>query len=96
MDDIILRADSPQQLGEKLAQTHEKWMHTTARWMEVLLFDHKPATGLSAKEIIWRKNKSKLYHYQATSERKYRTPVLLIYALINKAYVMDLAPGFTN
>jgi len=95
MEDIILRADSPMQLGEKLAQTQEKWGHTTARWMEVLLYDHKPATGLSPKEILWRKNKSKLYHYQATTERRFQTPVLLIYALINKSYVLDLAPGFS-
>lgn len=94
-DDIMLHKDSAFQLGESLAKTSEHWMHTTARWMEVLAYDHKPPTGLSPKELLWRKNKSKLYHYHANTERKYRTPVLLIYALINKAYVLDLTPGFS-
>src|SRR5512137_3076966 len=92
-DNIIITRDSAVQLGEHLAQTGQDWMLATARWMEVLFYDHKPGTGLSPKELLWRKNESKLYHYQANTERRYRTPILLIYALINKSYVLDLAPG---
>jgi len=92
-DDIIITKGSPVEIGEQLAQTSQDWMLATARWLEVLFYDHKPGTGLSPKELLWRKNKSKLYHYQANTERKYRTPILFIYALINKSYVLDLAPG---
>ena len=92
-DDIFIKKDSAIQIGETLAKTGQDWWQSTARWLEVLAYDHKPSTGVSAKEILWRKNKSKLYHYQPTSERIYRVPVLLIYALINKPYVMDLTPG---
>lgn len=94
-EDIFISRDSEFQIGEALGQTSQEWMLATTRWLEVLVYDHKPATGLSPKELLWRKNKSKLYHYQANTERKYRTPVLFIYALINKAYVLDLAPGFS-
>ena len=94
-EDILISRDSEFQIGEALAQTSQDWMQATARWLEVLVYDHKPATGLSPKELLWRKNKSKLYHYQANTPRKYRTPILLIYALINKSYVLDLAPGFS-
>jgi polyhydroxyalkanoate synthase len=93
--DIMMHRASAFQLGESLAKTNEHWMHTTARWIEVLNYDHKPPTGLSPKDLLWRKNKSKLYHYQANTDRKYRTPILLVYALINKSYVLDLIPGYS-
>lgn len=94
-EDIFINADSEIQIGEELARTGQDWLAATARWLEVLMYDHKPGTGLSPKELLWRKNKSKLYHYQASTQRKYRTPILFIYALINKPYVLDLAPGFS-
>lgn len=92
-ENIFITKDSAFQIGEALAQTGQNWWAATARWLEVLAYDHKPSTGISPKEIIWRKNKSKLYHYQPTTDRKYRTPIMLIYALINKPYVLDLTPG---
>lgn len=52
--------------------------------------------ALSPKDIVWRKNKSKLYRYvSVNTEKKYRTPILLLYALINKPYILDLAPGIS-
>ncbi len=92
-EDILIKKDSPIQIGEALAQTGQDWWEATARWLEVLAYDHTPSTGISPKETLWRKNKSKLYHYQPNPDRLHRTPVLLIYALINKPYVLDLTPG---
>jgi polyhydroxyalkanoate synthase len=53
----------------------------------------KADTGQTPKEVIWTKNKAKLYHYQSESEKKYRVPILLIYALVNRSYILDLTPG---
>ena len=49
--------------------------------------------GLSPKEVVWTKNKARLYRYTATAPRLYQTPILIIYALINRPYILDLAPG---
>ncbi|MEN6350102.1 MAG: alpha/beta fold hydrolase [Syntrophomonas sp.] len=91
--DKIFELHSPREMGEILQQTQENWIRTTARWQEVLTYDPRPATGCSPKESVWSKNKANLYRYRSTSERKYRTPILMIYALINKPYVLDLTPG---
>ena len=50
-------------------------------------------TGQTPKEVIWTKNKAKLYHYQSETEKKYPVPILLIYALVNRSYILDLMPG---
>ena len=53
----------------------------------------KVPTGQTPKEVIWTKNKALLYHYLPQTERRHKTPLLLIYALINKPYILDLYPG---
>ena len=89
----IFQAHSPGEAGEVLQQNWEHWLKTTARWREILTYDPRPATGCSPKETIWTKNKAQLYQYQSTYERRYRIPILLVYALINRPYVLDLTPG---
>jgi polyhydroxyalkanoate synthase len=51
--------------------------------------------GLTPKEVVWSLNKSKLYRYLPTkpAEERYPVPLLLVYALINKPFIFDLAPG---
>jgi poly[(R)-3-hydroxyalkanoate] polymerase subunit PhaC len=50
-------------------------------------------TGLTPKEVVWTKNKASLYHYLPRRQHRHRTPLLLIYALINRPYILDLYPG---
>lgn len=49
--------------------------------------------GQTPKEVIWTRNKAQLYHYLPQSPRKYREPLLMIYSLMNKAFIVDLRPG---
>lgn len=61
--------------------------------MQIILEGAKAETGQTPKEIIWTKNKARLYHYIPTTEKQYPVPILLVYALINRPYVLDLMPG---
>src|SRR6266571_2144256 len=49
--------------------------------------------GVTPKELVWRKNKASLYHYQRETPATKRIPVFLILPLINRAYILDLRPG---
>jgi polyhydroxyalkanoate synthase len=51
--------------------------------------------GLTPKEEIWRLNKTRLFRYTPTRpvEQRHPIPLLLVYALINKPFIFDLAPG---
>jgi polyhydroxyalkanoate synthase len=46
-------------------------------------------------EVVWTLNKAKLYHYLPTrpAEERHPVPLLLVYALINKAFIFDFGPG---
>ena len=61
--------------------------------MRVLLEGAQADTGRTPKELIWTKNKAKLYRYEPSAEKKYPVPILMVYALINRPYVLDLLPG---
>jgi polyhydroxyalkanoate synthase len=50
-------------------------------------------TGQTPKEVVWTKNKAKLYRYEPSAEKKHPVPILMVYALINRPYVLDLLPG---
>ena len=62
-------------------------------WLHVLLAGAKVATGQTPKEVIWAKNKATLYRYVPVGESRFPVPVLLVYALIDRPFVLDLIPG---
>ena len=61
--------------------------------MRVMLEGAQADTGRTPKEVVWTKNKAKLYRYEPAAEKKYPVPILMVYALINRPYVLDLVPG---
>lgn len=61
--------------------------------IEIIVEGARVNTGQTPKEVIWTKNKAKLYHYIPVVEKVAPVPILLIYALINRPYVLDLMPG---
>lgn len=65
------------------------------RASEIMTVEAEPEVGLTPKEIIWKKNKTKLYRYITDEPKQYKTPLLMVYALINKPYILDLTPGFS-
>ncbi|HAU30729.1 MAG TPA: class III poly(R)-hydroxyalkanoic acid synthase subunit PhaC [Desulfotomaculum sp.] len=61
--------------------------------MDIIASAPSPQTGLTPKDVIWRKNKAELYRYRAVKDKVHPVPVLMLYALINKPYILDLYPG---
>jgi len=48
--------------------------------------------GQTPSETVYEANKLSLEHYEP-EERRYETPIVLVYALINRPYVLDLQPN---
>ncbi len=53
-----------------------------------------PKVGQTPRTLIWTKNKARLYRYDRPAQMplQYKTPLLIVYALINKPYILDLIP----
>ena len=49
--------------------------------------------GPSARDEVYREDKLRLYRYRALVDEPHRVPVLIVYALVNRPYIMDLQDG---
>lgn len=65
--------------------------------MSVMLEGAQADTGRTPKEVVWTKNKAKLYRYEPAAEKKYPVPILMVYALINRPYCsLTYVPGASS
>ena len=71
----------------------EDFFDKYSKGMSIVVEGAQAETGQTPKEVVWTKNKASLYHYQTEAENKHPVPILIVYALINRPYVLDLMPG---
>ena len=49
--------------------------------------------GPSPRDEVHREDKVRLYHYRTQADKPHPVPVLIVYALVNRPYIMDLQEG---
>jgi len=82
MEDATVVADQILAMGEKFSNFTK--VVTT-----------KVAIAQTPKELVWTLNKAKLYRYVPVvpKEKRHPVPLLLVFALMNRPYILDLRPG---
>lgn len=70
------------------------WLKEKQRWRGFFSVWSKdvPESAQTPRLAIWKKNKTTLWYYPAV-EKRYNTPIYLIYSLVNQPYILDLYPG---
>lgn len=48
--------------------------------------------GQTPSEVVYTENKLELLHYESQTDEQSDVPILIIYALINKPFILDLQP----
>ena len=48
--------------------------------------------GETPREVVYEENKLRLLHYESRTEEQHEVPILVVYALINRPYILDLQP----
>lgn len=77
------------QLIENLAGSRERILKAK----DVLLGPLNTEIATTPYEVVYEEDRIKLKHYTTTSPLKIKTPVLIVYALINRETMLDLQPG---
>ena len=54
---------------------------------------HLPEVGKTPRGVIWEKSRAKVYRYEPARKKVHPVPVLLVYALILRPYILDLVPN---
>lgn len=70
-----------------LEKEKQRWKGFFSVWNS-----EEPASGQSNRIAVWKKNKATLWYYPAEN-KKFKTPVYLIYSLVNQPFILDLLPG---
>ena len=74
----------------------DRWSFSPGRAVtrQLMEMDHRrtASVGETPSEVVYTENKLELHHYEARTERKRDVPLLLVYAIINRPYVLDFQP----
>ncbi len=76
-------------LAEDAKQAHER----ARRASDVLFEDLETSIATTPYDVVWREDRVKLKHYRPRGEITLKTPLLVVYALINRETMLDLQPG---
>ena len=79
LKDLAKEADSAQKRMDKAS--------------DVLLGDLNTDIATTPYEVVYQQDRVKLKHYKPIKRKAFQTPLLIIYALINRETMLDLSPG---
>ncbi len=79
---------NPSGLFEELTSTTQK----LAKGYETLQNIKDVDVAVTPKELVWQRDKVKLYHYTRETPAKCKVPVLVSFAMLNRHDVLDLQP----
>jgi len=60
--------------------------------VEILVQTTDISVGTTPSDVVYTEDDMKLLHYKSTVEKPHSVPVLIVYALVNRYYILDLQP----
>jgi polyhydroxyalkanoate synthase len=80
--------DAQAEAMEAMADATEKARIAPERAVEMETIE----VGQTPSEVVYEENKLELLHYESRTDEQNEVPILIVYALINKPYILDLQP----
>ncbi len=77
----------------KLAGDTEKFQDRVQKASDVLLDDLETRIATTPYDVEYEEDRVKLKHYRTAGKASLKTPMLIVYALINRETMLDLQPG---
>jgi poly[(R)-3-hydroxyalkanoate] polymerase subunit PhaC len=86
---------SYQKIMKSIEEDLKKFPQKILQAAEVLTGDLDYQVATTPASVVYREDKMRLLHYESLRKKKERhtTPVLIVYALINRHIMLDLEPG---
>lgn len=72
--------------NEEIMETNKKLL----KGASVMLSIDDIEVAVTPKELVYEEDKMKLYHYEPLVKNVSETPTLVVYALVNRQYMMDI------
>ncbi|HWG91699.1 MAG TPA: class III poly(R)-hydroxyalkanoic acid synthase subunit PhaC [Candidatus Thermoplasmatota archaeon] len=75
-----------------LATQSETWSKRLSGMAKFLQDPPQVEVGATPHDVVYTENKLRLLRYRPRKENRHATPVLVVYALVNRPYILDLQP----
>ncbi|PSQ64155.1 MAG: class III poly(R)-hydroxyalkanoic acid synthase subunit PhaC, partial [Halobacteriales archaeon SW_9_67_24] len=85
---FTMALDTQRQSFEAAAEAVEKTTVAPEQLNRMLSVE----VGETPSEVVYTENKLELLHYEPRTDQQHDVPILVIYALINKPFILDLQP----
>ena len=77
----------------KLVEDAERVQERAQKASDVLLEPLDTGIAATPYEVVYQEDRVKLKHYIPVTDIKFKMPLLVVYALINRETMLDLQPG---
>jgi polyhydroxyalkanoate synthase len=86
---------SPQTVLDRVRRDVERNALRARNGIKLAAGIDRPGVGLSPKDVVWQRGRCQLWHYRNQSEGgvRYRPPLLVVFSMISRSYILDLTPG---
>ncbi|MFC7044716.1 alpha/beta fold hydrolase [Halobacteriaceae archaeon GCM10025711] len=88
MTPFAFLADVQRQVGERAVRAWTSPLVAPDRLARMATAE----VGSTPSEVVHRENKLRVHRYEPLVERRHATPIFVVYALINRPYILDLQP----
>jgi polyhydroxyalkanoate synthase len=78
---------------QAMAEETLRHVRRLGRLPSLLQHARRPRKGVTPAEVVYEEDRLKLLHFQTKHRPRYRTPLLFVYALVNRPYILDLKQG---
>src|ERR1700694_3762632 len=89
---IVQPFPSPMSVVERVRREVERNALRVRNGIRLAAGIRPPGVGQAPKEIVWRRGRSELWRYRS-DEIRVSPPLLIVYSLFNRSYILDLQPG---
>jgi polyhydroxyalkanoate synthase len=81
--------DSQQAVLEEAAAHMRRVSRLPFLWQQA----QRVKKGATPSRVVYEEDRLKLLHYQSDEPPRYDTPLVFVFALVNRPYILDLLPG---
>jgi polyhydroxyalkanoate synthase len=75
-------------ISEEIDRLQRKFL----KGIEILTNPLDTSVGTTPSELVYQEDKMRLFHYIPVKKEPHSPPVLMVYALVNRQYMLDLQP----
>ena len=83
-----LTAFDTRNIAKEMSAAYEK----AIKGVQIVSSMEEIDVGTAPKELVFEEDKLRLYHYKPETDVTCEVPVLIVYALVNRQYMLDLQP----